>query len=196
MTSNPGFPGSDNYVLFQGWSCCDVSKGRFSWLMMFQGRSRLWSWPGYLLLLLLFFIIIIIRGDPDSDLDLATSYPNSKFIAILPSNLIQAVQVDPLFKLVKQIVRGKIGRKAAKLVHYLIIYHVGDLFPVDNVLRWGYISSGQTNENLNQIISVCTCTLPRIRMIGFYIPPDLGSVLYTYIHTCIQITIRAYCIWP
>ena len=99
-----------------------------------------------------------------------------------------------LFKLAKQIVGGKIGRKAAKLVHYLIIYHVGDLFPVDNVLRWGYISSGQTNENLNQIISVCTCTLPRIRMIGFYIPPDLGSVLYTYTYTCIQITIRAYCI--
>ena len=95
--------------------------------------------------------------------------------------------MDPLFKLAKQIVGGKIGRKAAKLVHYLIIYHVGDLFPVDNVLRWGYISSGQTNENLNQIISVCTCTLPRIRMIGFYIPPDLGSVLYTcipaYMHT-------------
>ena len=34
------------------------------------------------------------RGDPDSDLDLATSYPNSKFIAILPSDLIQAVQVE------------------------------------------------------------------------------------------------------
>ena len=90
-----------------------------------------------------------------------------------------------LFKLAKQIVGGKIGRKAAKLVHYLIIYHVGDLFPVDNVLRWGYISSGQTNKKLNQIIAVCTCTLPRVRMIGFYIPPDLGSVLYTYTYTCI-----------
>ena len=73
--------------------------------------------------------------DPDSEVDLATSYPNSKFIAILPSDLIQAVQVDPLFKLAKQIVGGKIGRKAAKLVHYLIIYYVGDIFPVDKQMK-------------------------------------------------------------
>ena len=32
--------------------------------------------------------------DPDSEVDLATSYPNSKFIAILPSHLILRVQVD------------------------------------------------------------------------------------------------------
>ena len=38
--------------------------------------------------------LFCFRGDPDSDLDLATSYPNSKFIAILPGDLIQAVQVD------------------------------------------------------------------------------------------------------
>ena len=38
--------------------------------------------------------LFCFRGDPDSDLDHATSYPNSKFIAILPGDLIQAVQVD------------------------------------------------------------------------------------------------------
>ena len=38
--------------------------------------------------------LFCFRGDPDSDLDIATSYPNSKFIAILPGDLIQAVQVD------------------------------------------------------------------------------------------------------
>ena len=32
--------------------------------------------------------------DPDSEVDLATSYPNSKFIAILPSHLILRVQVN------------------------------------------------------------------------------------------------------
>ena len=58
------------------------------------------------------------RGDPDSDLDLATSYPNSKFIAILPSNLIEAVQVelDPLFRLAEK----SFDLEDAPLFHHLM----------------------------------------------------------------------------
>jgi len=69
------------------------------------------------------------RGDPDSDLDLATSYPNSKFIAILPSDLIQAVQDElnsksrELFNDCQKAVKDFLGGAAFKEFRMSMYFH-------------------------------------------------------------------------
>ena len=78
----------------------------FSQVRLLLPKTPRWSmWPSalkagdqWLMMMIFHQWLVCFRGDPDSDLDLATSYPNSKFIAILPSDLIQAVQVEPYSK--------------------------------------------------------------------------------------------------
>jgi len=69
------------------------------------------------------------RGDPESDLDPATSYPNSKFIAILPSDLIQAVQDElnsksrELFNDCQKAVKDFLGGAAFKEFRMSMYFH-------------------------------------------------------------------------